>query len=332
MDTVRWGIVGCGDVTEVKSGPGFGKAENSSLVSVMRRNGELARDYATRHGVPKWTDNAAQLINDDEVDAVYVATPPSTHKEFVLMCAAAGKPMLVEKPMALNFGQAQEMVTACKAAGVPLFVAYYRRALPIYLKVKEIIESGLIGEARTVHISHFERAPEPGFDADGVPWRMLPDVGGGGIFVDIGCHAFDLLDFILGPIVGISGFAANLSGLYPAEDVVTVSFVCGGGAHGSGEWCFTAGREFEQTRIVGTHGEVAFSVFAPNPVVVTTPDGETQFDIGYPQHVHQPLIQTVVNELIGKGRCASTGETGLRATKVIDAVLKDYRAGGATTG
>jgi len=332
MDTVRWGIVGCGDVTEIKSGPGFSRAENSSLVSVMRRNGELARDYAQRHGVGKWTDDAAQLIHDDEVDAVYVATPPHTHKEFVLMCAAAGKPVLVEKPMAMDYGQAVEMDEACKAANVPLFVAYYRRALPIYLKVKEIIDSGLIGEARTVHINHFERPPEPGFDADGVPWRMLPEVGGGGIFVDIGCHAFDLMDYIFGPVCAVSGYAANLSGLYPAEDIVTASFVCAGGVHGTGEWCFTAGRDVEATRVVGTHGEVSFSIFAPTPIAVTTPDGMTEFDIGYPKHVHQPLIQTVVDDLLGKGVCASTGETAMRATKIIDTVLRDYRAGVATPG
>ncbi|MBT3360381.1 MAG: Gfo/Idh/MocA family oxidoreductase [Rhodospirillales bacterium] len=332
MDSIRWGIVGCGDVTEIKSGPGFSKAENSSLVSVMRRNADLARDYAQRHGVAKWTDDAAQLIHDDEVDAVYVATPPRSHKEIVLMCAAAGKPVLVEKPIAMDEAEALEMIEACKGANVPLFVAYYRRALPIYLKVKEIIDSGLIGEARTVHISHFERAPEPGFDADGIPWRMRPEVGGGGIFVDIGCHAFDLMDFIFGPVVSVSGFAANLTGLYPAEDTVSASFVCEGGVHGVGEWCFTTSRDFEETRVVGTHGEVSFSIFTPNPVVVSTPDGKTEFDVGYPKHVHQPLIQTVVDDLLGKGVCASTGETGMRATKVIDAVLQDYRAGSAETG
>lgn len=325
METVRWGIVGCGDVTEIKSGPGFSKAQNSSLVSVMRRDRDLAQDYANRHGVPKWTGDAAELINDPDVDAVYVATPPNAHKEYVMMCAAAGKPVLVEKPIATDYAEASEMVDACKAADVPIFVAYYRRAMPLYLKVKEIIDSGLIGEARTVHINHFERPPAPGFDAGGVPWRMLPEVGGGGIFVDIGCHALDFLDFAFGPVAAVSGFADNLSGLYPAEDMVTASFVFASGVHGSGEWCFTSHHNFEQTRIVGTAGEVAFSFFAPNPIIVTTPDGKTEFDIGYPKHVHQPLIQTIVDDLVGTGKCDSTGETGLRATKVIDTVLQDFR-------
>ncbi len=327
MSIIRWGIVGCGDVTEVKSGPGFRLAENSQLVSVMRRNGDLARDYAARHGVPKWTDDAAELINDPEVDAVYVATPPNAHREATLLCAQVGKPVLVEKPIATDYGEAREMAEACEAAGVPLFVAYYRRAMPLYLKVKELIDSGRIGEPRAVQISHHEKPKVTGEPGEDLPWRVLPDVGGGGIFVDIGCHALDFLDFVFGPVTRISGFAANVAGLYPAEDLVSAAFTFANGVHGSGEWCFTARRDWEQTRILGTGGEVAFSFFSPAPIVLTTDSGTEEFDLGYPTHVHQPLIQTVVDHLLGKGTCASTGESALRTTKVIDSVLQEYRAG-----
>ena len=324
MQKVRWGIVGCGDVTEVKSGPGFQKARDSELVMVMRRNGDLARDYARRHGVARWTDDAARLIDDPEVDAVYIATPPNAHKEAALMCAAAGKPTLVEKPIATSGDEGAAIVKAFGDAGVPLFVAYYRRALPLFLKVKEVVGDGTIGTPRTVHISHFERPVRPGADGT-LNWRVDPAIGGGGIFVDIGCHALDFLDDLFGPIAEVAGFAANRAGLYPAEDLVSAAFTFEGGVHGCGEWCFTAHRNAEQTRIVGTAGEVAFSFFAPNPVVVTTADGVREFSIGFPPHVHQPLIQTVVDELLGRGRCPSTGETALRATRAIDAVLRAYR-------
>ena len=129
MKTIRWGIIGCGDVTEVKSGPALQKADHSALVAVMRRNGQLAEDFARRHGVPQWYDDAAALIHDPAVDAVYIATPPSSHKEYTLMSAAAGKPVYVEKPMARNTAECQAMIAACHKANVPLFVAYYRRAL-----------------------------------------------------------------------------------------------------------------------------------------------------------------------------------------------------------
>jgi len=323
MRKIRWGIVGCGDVTEVKSGPGFRKARDSELAMVMRRNGDLARDYAQRHGVARWTDDAAELIGHSDVDAVYIATPPNAHKDYALMCAAAGKPALVEKPIAPHYEEGATIVEAFRAAGVPLFVAYYRRAMPHFLKVKEIVESGVIGTPRTVHIGHFERPIEPGADGR-LNWRVDPAVGGGGIFVDIGCHAFDFLDYLFGPIVEVAGFAANRAGLYAAEDVVSAAFTFESGVHGSGEWCFTAHRAFEQTRIVGTAGEVAFSFYSPHPVVVTTAGGVQEHAIGFPPHVHQPLIQAAVDQLLGRGSCPSTGETGIRATRVIDSVLRAY--------
>jgi len=124
---IRWGMIGCGDVTEVKSGPGFQKAEHSSLVAVMRRNADLARDYASRHQIPKWYTNADELIRDDEVDAVYIATPPAFHKDYTLQVAYTKKPVYVEKPMAMDFNECQEMLSICKKNNVPIFVAYYKQ-------------------------------------------------------------------------------------------------------------------------------------------------------------------------------------------------------------
>ena len=153
MRTIRWGVIGCGDVTEVKSGPALQQAEHSALVAVMRRNGALARDYARRHGVPRWYDDASALIADAEVDAIYVATPPSSHLEYALLAARAGKPVYVEKPMAMTFAECRAMIDGCRAAGVPLFVAYYRRALARFLEVKRLIDSGAIGEVRFVTLT-----------------------------------------------------------------------------------------------------------------------------------------------------------------------------------
>ena len=146
MKNIGWGIIGCGDVCEVKSGPAFQKANGSSLVAVMRRNFELAKDFAKRHGVERYYSNAEDLIHDPAVTAVYVATPPCHHKEFVLMAAQAKKAVYVEKPMAMNYKECNEMIEACKTGGVPLWVAYYRRALPRFLKIKEWLDQKIIGE------------------------------------------------------------------------------------------------------------------------------------------------------------------------------------------
>jgi predicted dehydrogenase len=325
MPTVRWGIIGCGDVTEVKSGPGFQKASDSKLVAVMRRNGALAQDYAQRHGVPRWYDNAGDLINDREVDAVYIATPPSSHKHYTLLSAQAGKPVYVEKPMALNAGECQTMLQACQASGVPLFVAYYRRALARFLKVKELIETQAIGAVRFVNVTLYQTVNAQERDPEHLPWRVLPEVAGGGRFVDLASHMLDVLDYLLGPIRLVEGHASHQANLYPAEDIVTGSFVFASGVHGVGTWCFTAFERCDRTEIVGTEGKIVYSTFDTQPISLTTSSGSVDFLLDDPPHIQQPLIQTAVNELNGSGQCPSTGESAARTSWVMDQMLKDVR-------
>jgi predicted dehydrogenase len=322
MKTIRWGIIGCGDVTEVKSGPGFQKANRSRLVAVMRRNGQLAKDYALRHGVPKWYDDGEALINDPDVDAVYIATPPYAHKEYTLMSARAGKPVYVEKPMAMNFAECQEMIEACRAAGVPLLVAYYRRALDRFLKIKELVDERVIGEVRAVTITLYQKNPP--LNPDKPEWRFDHEIGGGGKFVDLGCHMLDLLDYLLGPIRSVQGVAANQGGHYPAEDIVTARFEFESGVHGAGLWFFTSFGQLDQTDIIGAKGKISFSCFDDKPVTLITTSGITQFPIPYPDHVQQPLIQTVVDHIMETGSCPSTGETAARTNWVMDQILKSY--------
>ena len=323
MRTIRWGIIGCGDVTEVKSGPAFQKANHSSLSAVMRRTGDLAKNYAERHGVPRWYDNAETLIHDPEVDAVYIATPPAFHKEYTLLGAQAGKPIYVEKPMALNFEECQRMIQACRDAGVPLFVAYYRRALSRFLKVKELIDARAIGEPRFVTIRFCQPAVPANPNSQALPWRVLPEMAGGGLFVDLASHMLDLLDYLLGPISAVHGFASNQARRYPAEDIVTGAFVFDSGVHGAGTWCFSGFDRQDVTEIVGTEGRIAYTTFDAQPITLTTSKGATEFSCQYPQHIQQPLIQTVVDELNGLGRCPSTGDSAARTSWVMDQMLKN---------
>jgi len=181
MSAVRWGIIGCGNVTEYKSGPAFQKIRNSELVAVMRRNGKLARNYAYRHHVPKWYDDADKLIDDPDINAVYIATPPSSHLEYALRLIKAGKPVYVEKPMARSFAECQQMLQASATADIPLFVAYYRRALPRFLKIKEIMERGDIGEIRTVNVRFFRRPSDRDLKGE-YHWRIDPEIAGCGYF------------------------------------------------------------------------------------------------------------------------------------------------------
>lgn len=321
MDHVRWGIIGCGDVTEVKSGPGFQRADASSLVAVMRRDRAKAEDYARRHGVPRVHATAAALVADPDVDAVYVATPPATHEVLALMAAAAGKPCLVEKPMARNHAECLRMIEAFHGAGLPLWVAYYRRALPRFLKVRELLAGGTIGRLTSVHVQITDRLVAA---AAAQQWRLDPAQSGGGLFLDLGSHALDLVDFLAGPIDEVCGVAMNTGGRYAAEDVTSAAFRAGAGVAGTGIWNFNADVKSDALTFTGSAGAIWTPIFADADVIVTRDGAIEALPLRNPPHVHQPLIQTIVDELRGRGRCESTGESGARTSRVMDQCLERY--------
>jgi len=320
---VRWGIVGCGNVTEVKSGPALQRAEGSALAAVMRRTAALAEDYARRHGVPRWTADAGALIRDPGVDAVYVATPPGTHLAYALQVAAAGKPAYVEKPMARTHQECRLMVEAFRAAGRPLFVAYYRRALPRFLQARRLVEDGALG--RVTHAAY--RYSEPRHrhvDPANLPWRLQAEHSGGGLLLDLGSHTLDILDFILGPLRDVTGRAENRASPYDVEDHVALRFRTDAGAEGEAAWDFACQERADLIEIRGERGRVALSTFGDEPVLLQRDGREEAFDLPNPPHVQQPLIQTIVDELRGRGTCPSTGESAARTSAVMDAVLEGY--------
>jgi predicted dehydrogenase len=327
MKTIRWGMIGCGDVTERKSGPGFGKAAHSELVAVMRRNGALAADYARRHGVARWHDDADAIISADDIDAVYIATLTDTHCAYTLRCAAAGKPVYVEKPMAMSHAECLDMIAACRVASVPLWVGYYRRALPRFLKVRDLLAGNAIGAIRTVVSRHFQRPPPADqFAAGALPWRVNPALSGGGFFFEGSCHTFDFLDFLFGPIVEVRALAGNQAGAYRPEDIVSAAYRFASGIFGNGTWCYTADFDEEYNEIVGERGRIRFSTTQPVPIRIFRGETVEEIPAGDPEHVHQPLIQTIVDELNGNGLCSSTGESGARTAKVMETILADFRA------
>lgn len=321
--TIRWGAIGCGKVAEVKSAPGLQKAEGSTLAMVMRRNASLAEDYARRHGVTRWTTDAESLLRDPEIDAVYIATPPGTHLEYALRVAAAGKPAYVEKPMARNYEECCRMIEAFAKAGQPLFVAYYRRGLPRFLKVKELVETGRLGQITMVSYRYTDSRWR-NLDPNDLGWRYFAESAGGGLFMDLGSHALDILDFILGPIEHVQGTAANLASPCEVEDAVAMHFRFASGSLGAAQWNFAGCLREDILEITGTLGRVAMSIFGNDPPQLTTDAGVETFDLPNPPHIQQPLIQTIVNQLHGHGQCASTGVSAARTARVMDRVLADY--------
>lgn len=327
MKTIRWGIIGCGDVTEVKSGPAFAKCRNSTLVAVMRRNKALARDYAARHQVPRWHDDARAIFEASDIDAVYIATRPDAHHDYALAAAAAGKAVYVEKPMAMSHAECLAMIEAAKRAGMPLFVAYYRRAMPYFAKVKALLDDGAIGRPTAVLVRHAQ--PLPDMPAGETPWRVDPAFGRGGIFFETLCHSFDILDFLLGPITAQTGYPANLAGAYAPEDTVAAAFSFAAGPVGSALCCFAADRTEDLIEIEGTAGRLRCHPFSFQPISLTRGGTEESFAIQSPEHVQQPLIQSIVDQLNGVGKCPSDGESAARTARVIEEILAPYyRTGG----
>ena len=325
---IKWGIIGVGDVCEKKSGPALQKAEGSELVAVMRRTGHLAEDYAKRHGVPKWYDKAEDLIHDPEINAIYIATPPDGHEPYTQMAAAAGKPVYVEKPMARTHAECLQMVKTCQEAGVKLFVAFYRRALPNFLKIKELIQSGAIGDVRFVDIKvHQSLKPDIVGQSENLNnWRTKPEIAGAGYFYDLASHQLDYMDFLFGPVLKAQGLAKNCGGLYPAEDTTLGTFQFDNGVLGMGSWCFATdqGSELEQTSIYGATGRVEFSFFTGSEVRLYQEGKKMQsFTFDMPEHIQQPLIQSMVDELNGKNvACPSTGITGARTNWVMEQICQ----------
>jgi predicted dehydrogenase len=322
---INWGIIGCGAVTEVKSGPAFNKVGNSKLVAVMRRNATLAEDYARRHNVSRFYTNAEDLINDIEINAVYIATPPGSHAEYAVRAIKAGKPVYIEKPMATSFAECVKINKASEKYRIPVYVAYYRRALPGFLKVKKFIEEGKIGKVRFAQIQLF-KPPSQDEKSGRLSWRVIPEISGGGHFFDLASHQLDYLDFLFGPVQKVKSTVKNLGGFYMAEDFVTADFDFPGNITCTGTWCFNASSESsrDSIEIIGEKGIISFSCFSFEPIILSNENGIQTFINERPENVQYYLIEKVVKALEGNGDSPSTGISGARTSKVMDKVVSEY--------
>lgn len=324
MKQINWGFIGCGEVTEKKSGPAFNEVEGSQVVAVMSRSENKARSYAERHHVRKWYTDASELIEDPDVNAVYIATPPSSHATFAIMAMRAGKPCYIEKPLAASYNDCIRINRISEQTGVPCFVAYYRRYLPYFQKVKEIIESGTIGNVVNVQV----RFSVPPRDLDfqsgkEMPWRLQPDIAGGGYFYDLAPHQIDLLQNLFGVITRAHGYPANRAHLYQAEDTLSACFFFESGIPGSGSWCFVGHESAKEDciEVIGEKGSLSFSVFTYQPIEVITSEGKNLITVPNPPYVQLPLIKSVIQHLQRIGKCDCTSVSATAVNWVLDRVL-----------
>jgi len=319
---VSWGIIGCGDVTEVKSGPAFNKVQNSSLVAVMRRDKVKAKDYAKRHNVSYWFDDASELINHPDVNSIYIATPPKFHEEYVLAAIKAGKPVYVEKPMSVNVASCNRMKEAADKAGVKLCVAHYRRALAKFIKIKQLLTENQIGNIRAVNIKLFASDISEKVSKS---WRIDPDIAGAGLFYDLAPHQLDLAIYFFGDAIKSVGYSTNQAGLYIAEDIVTGIVKLENNILLTGTWCFTVakGLEKDEFEIIGSEGKISFSVFGH----------EIEIDNGYekeiinftaPEHIQQPMIEKVVGYFSGNEENPCSAEEAIKSMTIMQQFAYGY--------
>ncbi|MEM8875110.1 MAG: Gfo/Idh/MocA family oxidoreductase [Planctomycetota bacterium] len=319
---IGWGILGCGDVCEVKGGPNALNQPGSRVVHVMRRTAGRAEDFARRHDVPRWSDSVDAVLDDPAVDAVHIATPPGSHCELALRCAAAGKPLLVEKPMARSAAECKRMCAAFEAAGLPLWVAYYRRCLPRWVRVKQLIDDGELGTL--THVDYrMTRRHRPQRQTE---WRMQAEQSGGGLILDLGSHLLDLLDHLLGPLDNVAGDARNHSD-NAVEDSVCMSFLARD-CLGTATWNFAGSVMEDVLTLTGTQGRITVSCFGTEPFSLQHGDKARLIAEPTPSAVQRPLTTTIVHDLrTGEQTCPSTGRSALRTNAVIDAVLDRFYAG-----
>ena len=317
MHTIKWGIIGCGDVAEIKSGPAFQKVANSELVAVMRRNNAKAEDFAKRHQVPYFYDNINDIINHPEINALYIATPPSSHLEIAKQCLAAGKFVYLEKPMTMNADEAKELEELLKNND-KIVIAHYRRNLPAFQKVKELLDANRIGKVLFADITILQSTTKNVISKTEDNWRLKPKTSGGGYFHDIGPHQIDLMLHYFGKIKRSQGFATSTQNNKVA-DIVNGIIAFENGVQFRGIWNFTAYEKEvkDECKIYGENGTITFSFYGEK-VFLNTIYKDEVFSFKNPTHLQQPLIEQTVNYFLGKTTNPCTVKDGVEVMKILD--------------
>ena len=321
--TVNWGIIGCGDVCEVKSGPAFNKVANSNLVAVMRRNLDKAKDFAQRHGVPKYYADAAKLINDPEVNAIYIATPPSSHESYLEMALKAGKPAYVEKPVTVNSASVERMIGMEKRYDGKVSVAHYRRGLPLFNKIKLLVNDGAIGNVKLILLKTLQPTVSKIITQTDDNWRINPEISGGGLFHDLSPHQLDIIYWIFGTPQQVFAQAANQGKLYNAPDLAMVQLEFANDIYFNGVWDFNVAETAttDSCEIIGDKGSIRFSFFRVSTIELTTNAGIETLELEYPINIQHPHINSVVKFFRGESANPCTLEDALVTMQVMDKAI-----------
>ena len=324
-DTVSWGIIGAGDVCEKKSGPAFNKVPNSELVAIMRRTKDKAQDYAKRHNVKKFYTTAGSLINDPDINAIYVATPPAFHEEYAVMAMKAGKAVYIEKPVTLNAKSCEKLIEASKQYEVPVSIAHYRRNLPLFQKVKSIVRDGVLGKITMINLYMFQPGASDLIADTSENWRLDPNISGGGLFHDLAPHQLDILYWIFGDASEINGFSLNQGNISKAPDFTKLNMIFSSGIVFTGTWAFNVHKStvIDRCIISGKCGKVVFPFFGIPTLHLHTDTMNEYLPFAQPEHIQQPHIEKVVKFFRGESSNPCPIEDALCTMRMMDIAGKE---------
>jgi len=307
---INWLVIGIGDITTKRVIPAIQAEPRSRLYGILTRDPAKAAPYQAR----VWTE-LDEALGDASIDAVYVASPVFLHAPQTIAALRAGRHVLCEKPVALDYGQALEMVRTAKETGRTLGIAYYRRMYPKLQRAKALIEAGAIGRPVLceVHCHGWFN------DEDGRrPWLLDPARAGGGPLFDIGSHRIDAVNFLLGQPVAASAHLSNVVHRNPVEDAATVLIEYANGARGMVDVRWHSRVVRDEFRVIGTEGEMVLTPL--NAPELTYPGGRES----RPPHpnFHYPCVENFVAAVLDGAHLYAGGESSICTDWVTEQALR----------
>ncbi|MGA7236271.1 MAG: Gfo/Idh/MocA family oxidoreductase [Bryobacteraceae bacterium] len=303
---VKWVVAGVGDIARKRVIPAILEHPESELYGVVTRDARKAEAYP---GVHAWTalDDA---LHDDAVNAVYIATPVALHAPYAIAALRAGKHVLCEKPMAMNYGEAQAMTAVAAEARTLLGVAYYRRLYPKLLRLRELLRDGAIGKPvlAEAHCHNWLDTGDRG-------WLLDPALAGGGPLYDVACHRIDVFNFLFGAPAKVAALLSNAVHEVAVEDSATVSIDYADGVRGIVDVRWNSRIVRDEFRVICTEGEIDLTSLNGPQLRVRTLGGERIEELPPHANLHYPLVANFV--------CAISGSAALTCT-AGDAVQTDW--------
>ncbi len=315
--TINWGIIGCGDVVRKRVAQAIIDEPRSQLLAACRRDEkELAR-FASEYDVDQTYQDADELIANPDIDAVYIATPVSSHLPQTLAAAAAGKHVLVEKPMAMGTAECRSMIDACAEAGVKLGVAYYRRFYPVVDRMLEIIESGEIGAPMCVNAVTSTSVTK---GTEGY-WRVEEALSGGGALMDIGSHRINVMLAMFGGVKAVHGVRRTIGDEYSADNAVSFTLEFKSGCLGAVQCFFRNGGDPDEFWVMGSQGRLVCSPLNEGHLGIESDNSREE---SHPPNANFNTPQIAdFNDAIEHDRVPRvTGEEGLATNHIIELVCR----------